>query len=296
MDMKDTLLLAEDDEALRLLIASILEGEGFNLVTAVDGRDAQSILLQNPNRFSAILLDWEMPNMTGINLLRWMKEEPQFENIPVIMETVMREPEQIREGIDAGAFYYLTKPFEQQLLVSIVKAALNDFHYKESLTKRLKESENPFRGLVEGTFRFRSLEDGELLALWLANACPCPEQAIEINEILSNAVEHGNLGITYDEKSALITKGEWISEVEQRLALEKNTKKYVEVCIERSPEQLIVYVEDQGPGFDFRKYLAFDEARVFHNHGRGIAIASSSMKLEYLDKGNRVRITVPLSS
>jgi len=294
--MTDTLLLVEDDESLRMLIAATLEQSHFTMVTAVDGLDAQSIMLEHPDRFSAILLDWEMPKMKGIELLRWIKEQPQFENIPVIMETIMREPEQVREGIDAGAFYYLTKPFDEQLLVSIVRSALNDFHGKQSLTRRLKESENPFRRLVEGTFRFRSLVDGEFLALWLANACPSPERVIEINEILANAVEHGNLGITYNEKTELLGKGEWVSEIERRLALPEHAEKYVEVRVRRSPERIVLEIEDAGPGFDFRKYLTYDETRVFHNHGRGIAMAASSMNLEFLGKGNRVRVTVPFTS
>jgi len=294
--MTDTLLLAEDDDALRPLIASLLEQAGFAVVVAADGREAQTKLLEHPLRFSAILLDWEMPKMTGIELLRWIKEQPQLEHIPVIMETVIKSPEQVREGIDAGAFYYLTKPFDQPLLVSIVRAALNDFHFKQSLAQRLQESENPFRGLVEGTFHVRSLEEGEMLALWLANSCPVPERVIEINEILSNAIEHGNLGITYDEKSELVAKGAWVGEVERRLAMPEHSRKNVEVRIRRSQEKLVVEIDDQGQGFDFQKYLALDETRVFHNHGRGIAIAASSMKLEYLGRGNSVRATVPFTS
>ena len=294
--MHDTLLLAEDNPDLCLLIASTLRQNGFKLITVADGLEAKTLLLEHPKRFSALLVDWDMPRMTGIELLRWIKLQPQLEHIPVIMETVMRNPEQVREGIECGAFYYLTKPFDEQVLISIVKVALNDFHFKESLLRRLKESENPFRQLIQGTFHFRSLEDGELLALWIANSCPNPEKVIEINEVFSNAVEHGNLNITYDEKSALIEKGEWIDEIEKRLQLPQNAKKYVEVTIDRRSDMITVEVADQGTGFDYRGYLNFDETRVFHNHGRGIAMAAASMRLEYFGKGNRVRATIPFST
>jgi DNA-binding response OmpR family regulator len=293
--MAETILAVDDDPGILLVIRTVLEGAGYRVFTAADGEEARARLDQCPERFSAILLDWEMPRLTGIDLLGWIKEQRGLQDIPVVMETAMDTPEQIRAGIDAGAFYYLTKPFEPSVLLSIVNAALEEFRYRTTFTKMLQDCGNPFRTLMDGTFRFRSLEDGERLALWIANACPDPEDAALIVEIMTNAVEHGNLGIGYDEKTVLVEKGTWRREIERRLALPESAAKHVDVQVKRNLENLTVLVEDTGPGFDFEKYLVFDESRAFDNHGRGIVIAGMAMQLEYLGKGNRVRVTLPLN-
>jgi CheY-like chemotaxis protein len=287
-----TVLVADDDPEILHMIRHILEAEGLEVQAAGDGREAREVLEQNAEILSAVLLDWRMPHMSGIELLRWVKEQPDCRDIPVIMQTGMNAPEQIREGIEAGAFYYLTKPFDKRLLLSIVQAAVTDSRYRKSLLARLKESENPFQLLTDGTFRFRTLAEGERLALWIANACPSPAKAMDIAELFINAVEHGNLGITYEEKSELVDGGRWDVEIERRLALPENKDKSVLVTVRKNSEKMTVLVQDSGPGFDFSAYLNFSEERAVHNHGRGIAMANASMHLEYLETGNKVLVTV----
>jgi CheY-like chemotaxis protein len=293
MSSQQPILVVDDDPGIRLLIETILRREGYSIITAEDGMKAKAMIERKRETFSSILLDWNMPEMTGIELLRWIKEQPELENTPVIMQTALDSPERIREGIDAGAYYYLVKPFDEMLLVSIVKGAVSDFGFKNSLLGRVKESENPFKLLTEGRFRFKTLADGEYLAVRIASACPVPEEALMISELITNAVEHGNLAITYDEKTKLVEDGALLSEVERRLALPEFASRNVELSLSKSPDKLIVTIEDQGKGFDYKKYLDFDETRVFDNHGRGIAMSRSALGLEYVGAGNKVIVTVP---
>lgn len=58
--------------------------------------------------------------------------------------------------------------------------------------------------------------------------------------------------------------------------------------------QLII--EDEGEGFEFEKFLQFDDSRMFHNHGRGIAMANSNLNIEYLNSGNKVVVRLPLKT
>jgi DNA-binding response OmpR family regulator len=294
--MAESVLIADDDRSIQLTISTVLREAGYSPVIVSDGEEARARIEAGEERFSAVLLDWEMPKLTGIDLLLWLKKQTEYRDLPVVMQTSRDSVENIREGIDAGAFYYLTKPLNPQVLLSIVEAAVNDYGYKIALKERLAESQNPFGGIVDGTFRYRTLEEAERLTIWISNACPVPERTTLIHEILLNAVEHGNLGITYDEKSELMSAGTWGTEVRRRLRLPGYSEKYVEVRIDKSTEGMTVLVRDQGPGFDFSKYLGFDEARVFDNHGRGIAMAGMTMKLEYLGSGNTVRISIPFSN
>jgi DNA-binding response OmpR family regulator len=79
--------------------------------------------------FSAILLDRLMPQMDGIELLGKIKATLVLEQIPVIMVTATTDPASIQEGLDTGAYYYLIKPFEPKVLLSIVKAAVEQYHH-----------------------------------------------------------------------------------------------------------------------------------------------------------------------
>jgi CheY-like chemotaxis protein len=288
----DTILVVDDEMHVRALVQKILHDEGYRVVLAGDGAEAKEMIEGMKEQISAIVLDWAMPRMSGIELLRWLKSKSDYAHLPVVMQTAMDHPDHIREGIEAGAFYYLTKPIQRPLLTSIVRAAVTDFHYKQGLLRKLRESERAFRLIEEGVFRFRTIAEGETLAIRIANASSRPEEAMTVSEIFTNAVEHGNLGITYEDKSRLLEEGSWEREVARRLELPEHRDKYVEVRIHRNDEGMLVEVEDQGSGFDFTKYLTFDEERVFHTHGRGIAMATQALKVEFLGKGNKVRVTI----
>ena len=292
----DTILIVDDNPDVVFLVRTTLEAEGYHCLTASDGLEAQALIEKMKEQITVILLDWKMPKMSGIELLRWIKSQPELKDIPVVMQTVLDKPEEIKEGIDAGAFYYLTKLTDPKLLLSIVKAAVSDFHQKKALLDKIKVGENPFALLVEGNFRFRTLADGEYLALGIANVCAAPEEVVAISELINNAVEHGNLGITYDAKTKYIEEDTFYAEIERRLALPQYARKYVEVRVKKSKDEMTVLITDQGPGFDFKKYLVLDESRVFDTHGRGIALANGLRDLQYLGTGNQVLITIPLRS
>ncbi len=289
----ETILIVDDDSAMCILLEHMLKDDSYGVLTAQNGIEAQEMIRSTKEKISSVLLDWQMPKMNGIEFLKWIKKEPEYEHIPVILETSMTMPENIKEGIDAGAFYYLTKPIEAEVLRAIVRAAISDLQQKELLLQRIRKSDNPFGQLVEATFRFRTTAEAEFLAVAIANSSAVPQKALIISEILTNAVEHGNLGITYQEKTSLVANNALNQEVERRLALPKFAQLFVTLRIRRSENVISVEIEDQGSGFDFQKYLQMDESRVFDNHGRGIALTNQYLKLEYVGKGNKVIVSIP---
>lgn len=117
MENKDTLtndnrrmLVADDDPAILRLIATILEKENFNVVTARDGREAYKILQTDPN-FTAAILDVVMPHISGPELVRYMKSEERLKRIPVMMMTAEQDPKLSSDSFSAGAIVFLPKPF-----------------------------------------------------------------------------------------------------------------------------------------------------------------------------------------
>lgn len=291
MMQKPHVLLAEDEEVIADIIRDQLEGDGFRVTVSRDGLEAWQRLHEDCPGYDVVLLDRGLPGMDGLELLRRMKGDPGLARVPVIMETAQSDEHSIREGLGAGAYYYLTKPIQPDVLLAVVRAALEQARELNGLQESVRQAERPLVLLRHGTFRFRDLEEGRLLADYLARACPHPERVVQgLQELLVNAVEHGNLGIRYEEKSWLILEGTWHEEVLRRLDMPEYSAREVEVDFLRGPERLQFTIRDQGQGFDWRGYLDFAPERAFDLHGRGIAMAAklSFDGLAYQGNGNTV--------
>ena len=293
------ILLVEDDFIFSEIIQDVLTEAGFIVQYAEDGLAAWKLIEAGDTDFAAILVDRLMPRMDGVELLVKIKAIPELVHLPIIMVTSSSESTSIQEGLDAGAYYYLIKPFEPKVLLSIVKAAIEQYHDYLTMQESLQLTQLPFNFLVNGTFQFKSLDEASLLANSFAHACPQPENVIlGLSELFINAVEHGNLGISYEEKGALINNEALNLEIARRQALEENRDKRVVVCFERQTDALVFTIKDQGKGFDWWRYLDFDPERVFDPNGRGIAMARimSFDSLEYQGNGNIVVATVRLEN
>jgi len=242
-----------------------------------------------------VLLDRTMPRMDGMQLLGKMKDDEELRMVPVILQTALAHRDQILEGIRAGAYYYLTKPYDVDMLLSVVRTAIADYQGYRDLQTRVKKELDSLRLMQNGLFAFQTVEQARDLGAMLANTCPDPAATvIGLTELLINAVEHGNLGITYEDKSKLYASGGWSDEVQRRLKLPENADKYAEVAFEREEQAIRFVIRDQGTGFDWRSYLQVDPLRAFDTHGRGIAMANrlSFSHIEYRGRGNEVIGTI----
>lgn len=296
--IKGRVLLAEDDEVIAMLIEDALISVGHEVVIHQDGKAAWDHLQSGDTAFDVILTDRNMPRLDGMALLKQLKASVELHDIPVIMETGETHPGSIQEGIDQGAHYYLTKPFKPDVLVAIVNAAIDQYREYRQLKDNVLSAARPFAYLDHGTFRFATVEEGRMLANFFAQAAPDPGKlVIGLQELLINAVEHGNLGLSYQDKTDLLMADGWQEELERRLALPEYQGRFVEVLFERLAHAIRFTIRDQGGGFDWRKYLDFDPARIFDPHGRGIAMARklSFTDIEYQGNGNTVVASVEFS-
>lgn len=285
------ILIVDDGPVNIEIIIEYLEDANYELSTAEDGEIALKMLEAEPNRFDVILLDRMMPNMDGMTVLRRIKKHSILKQCPVIMQTARAAKEDILEGMQAGAYYYLTKPFEEEILFSVVETAVNDRARYKQVQHELNESRQLPSLMNGGSFSYQTILDARTLANFLAQACPNPGQVIVgLSELLINAVEHGNLGISYDDKSQLNADGTWEREVNRRLEMDQYRDKYTEVEFQRNGETIEITIVDQGEGFDWNKYLEMNVERASDNHGRRIAIAAalSFSELEYRGRGNEV--------
>jgi CheY-like chemotaxis protein len=284
-------LLAVDDEEFNLDIMDChLTKAGFEVIVAEDGAVALERLEEHPD-VKAIVLDRMMPNMDGMEFLERTRKDERFREIPVVMQTAAAMTEQVLQGVKAGVYYYLTKPYKASLLVGIVNSAIEDARSKIRMKEEVRKGQLVFGLMRQSMFQFRTLDEAKALAFYIANCFPDPQSAVYgLHELLINAVEHGNLGITYDEKTKLVLHGELYQEIERRLASEQYKGRVATVTFSASEESVSVRIIDQGEGFEWRKYLQLDSHRMTDPNGRGIATARlfSFHNVEYLGCGNEV--------
>lgn len=298
--MATTRILIVDDEPInRAVIDEYLSEEpDYLLDTASDGEDAWRALQETSTPYDLVILDRIMPALDGLELLRRMKADPRFADIPVIMQTAASAPEQVRQGLAAGAYYYLTKPYEPETLLALVRAAIGDRRALRSAVSRAGSMERALRHLSLIEFRFRTIDEVHALAEFLAGLCPNPQNArFGLAELMINAVEHGNLGIGYREKTLLLMDNDWLAEIGRRLELPQFGGRSASIRLERLDDRLRFTIADAGNGFDWTRYLDFDPARIFDPNGRGIAMArrTAFSEIAYQGCGNVVVATIALA-
>ncbi len=290
-----TALIVDDDRMMRLMLEKQVEHMGYRAISAGGGEEALTFLQNKNNSIDIVILDQEMPGMKGLELLRIMKESKNLERIPVIMVTGYDQGEEIRKGIDAGVFYYLTKPLDEAILQSVVVSAAREVQQQNKLKAELQKHKTGFALICSCRFVFKTVTEAEHLSAFLANCYPDPERVLPgLARLMINAVEHGNLAMSYDDKTEFFEKGNWQQEVERRAALPIFQSKVVEVLFEKGKAGYSVSIEDQGKGFDWQQYLEIDPARAMDTHGRGIAQAKATSfdELYYNEIGNKVTAIV----
>ncbi|MPZ43451.1 MAG: response regulator [Betaproteobacteria bacterium] len=292
-----TLLVVDDDDTNRMIVSEFLAGHGYCLEEAEDGEHAWRLLREMPERFDAVLLDRMMPGIDGIEVLRRMKGHPAAARIPVILQTAAAAPDQVLEGLREGAFYYLTKPFGPEMLQAVVRTAVRDRLNQRAVVAELERTRDSFQLIDYAKFRFCSLDEARNLAALAAYSLrDAAQTALGLAELMINAVEHGNLGVTYQEKSRLLQSGRWSEEIESPLRDPRYCNRFATLKLERHADQVEFEVTDMGEGFDWHSFLDIHPSRAMDLHGRGIAIARRVCfdSVQYRGCGNTVVATKAL--
>jgi two-component system phosphate regulon response regulator PhoB len=120
--LKQTILLVEDEDAIREMIAGALGRAGFHVIEAADATQAEALLMEQQPVI--ILLDWMLPGISGIEIARRIRRREATKNIPIIMLTARCDEADRLAGFDAGVDDYVGKPFSVRELVARVKVVL----------------------------------------------------------------------------------------------------------------------------------------------------------------------------
>jgi two-component system phosphate regulon response regulator PhoB len=120
--MRARILIVEDEASIRQMVCLALGQAGFECIEAADVNEAQAALLAQPP--DLILLDWMLPQTSGLEFARRLRREKLTQDTPIIMLTARTEEEDKVRGLEGGADDYVTKPFSTRELVARIKALL----------------------------------------------------------------------------------------------------------------------------------------------------------------------------
>lgn len=288
----NSLLIIGFDQESEVFLRSTLEQQNIHLTFVKNAAEAKQLIFQDPpSLYSAYLFDNNGDFADNLALLKTLKEHSQYSVVPVIFQTDTQHPQQIQQSLENGAYFYLLKPYTASLLLSVLKATMNGFHNHCKLDGHLTDIEKIQANLQSACFHIKTPEDAKSLSCVLAYTTPKPKKVVVgLFELMNNAIEHGNLNISYREKTQLIQSDKLQQELKKRQALPENFNKIVTVCFERKESELQFTITDSGQGFNPKSYLDFSVERAMDNHGRGIMIANkfSFDELIYANNGNTV--------
>ena len=199
---KPRILLVEDEQDIRSLMALHLRREGLELVEAADGDEALRALQQGA--WSVLVFDWMLPGMNGLELIRAVRQ--QDPKTPILMVTAKAEAADIVLGLETGADDYLVKPFEVPVLLARVRALL----------RRWKMQQETPQSLASGSARERVVGGLRLLPDSHELFCNGASVALTISEfkLLSALLEAQGKVLTRGQLIELI-QGQGVSVVDR---------------------------------------------------------------------------------
>ena len=124
-------LVIDDDFELQNLVETLLTSIGIDVIRAGSAAEGAAVLHQTPLP-DMVLLDLMLPDVSGMELLRQMRAKDVFDNLPVVILSALADPMEIREGLEAGADRYITKPYVSSNLTKVVQEVLKNGRRKPS--------------------------------------------------------------------------------------------------------------------------------------------------------------------
>lgn len=296
---KRTVLVLDDDEINLMILNKGVVDAGYAVRAFSTGQEALDYLRAHPAEVDIALIDKMMPGMSGIELLQHIKADASLKHIPVIIQTGDAGVEQMREGIACGAYYYLTKPFHPEILTALLRAACNECSIREELFKQIEDNASIITLLQQGDFVLKTHDEARRICAILSQAAVYPEFVIVgLMELLSNAIEHGNLAIGYERKRECMMNGSWQQELDLRAQNPEYADRLVSLHFERTRSGLYLIINDQGAGFDWR-CLADHTALLRLNEATGRGLAKMMVMLDnvqFIGNGSEVHCSIKLTA
>jgi len=284
------ILIVDDQDLVRTVLAKLIRKAGYGALTAADGEEAIELYrLQNP---TLVISDIKMPRMNGLALLKEIKKID--ERALVILITGFGNEEILLQALRGGAINFFKKPLNVEELIDVINHAVRHreaLHTSELATESFVEEEKRFV-LCPGsanllpvinqlTLNFGVLfPDAEIINL-----------KIGIEEMINNAIEHGCLGIGFEEKNTALRGGTYHELVRQKLDDLKDSTRRVHIDSRVGAEGVRIVIRDDGDGFSWKNLPDLSKENLLQYNGRGIFLTKIFFdRVEYNQKGNEVTL------
>lgn len=109
-------MVIDDSKAIRMILTRSLNKLGYEVCTAGDGKEALAILDQQAPELAFLLVDWNMPEVSGLEFVQHVRRMPSYSEVPLMMVTTETEVDQMVKALEAGANEYVMKPFTDEII------------------------------------------------------------------------------------------------------------------------------------------------------------------------------------
>lgn len=289
------ILIVDDQDSLRKLLVIYMLKEGLEPIEAENGKKA--IELYRLMKPSVVLTDIMMPEMDGLTLLKEIKKIDK--QAAVILMTGYGSEEVLIESLRSGAANYFKKPFNFQEITEAIKHILKyraDLDSAQYYSPFITEEKKRF---VIYTEKADILPIINQIAINLAMVVPAAEilnLKIGMEEILKNAIEHGNLNISAAEKHEAIEQGVFGKLIDTRLQQNGNGRKKIYITTKLDRKAFSLTIRDQGEGFNWKSFPQPTAESLLSFSGRGILLTRIYFDdVLYNEKGNEVTLVKRIS-
>lgn len=284
-------LVVEDDVFSNKYFHNIVNVAGHDCRVAKNGKQGLEVFEQyNPH---VVISDIYMPVMDGLEMLAAIRKKKS--DAIVIMATAFDSEQYAIKALELGANNYMKKPVHADNLKRLLSKYFNLLKNRSIASDIVLEVER-----LEFRKHFKSdMESVPLIVEHLikqtGNAFDDSQRIgleLGLAELLANAVEHGNLSISYEEKSRALEENRLDELYRQRLGEPEIAKRTVDVDFVLDAEKCQWTITDQGEGFDWKAVQnPLKDEGILKLHGRGIFISRFNFdEMEYSGKGNVVRV------
>ncbi|RLD61521.1 MAG: hypothetical protein DRI95_14130 [Bacteroidetes bacterium] len=285
------ILIVEDDYGSREYLLNLITLEGYDVRAAVNGEEG----LAEYKSFDPdiIISDIQMPVMDGLQMLNILRQDKS--DTIFIITTAYGSEDYAIDALRLGANNYLKKPIKRKSLIGLIdkykliveshkltKKAEGNL-LKKDITLEFRTDINHIPSIISQlVFELGvKLDDSEITNIELG-----------LDELITNSVEHGNLGITFDEKVVASNDNTMLQLYAEKMKIKEFATRKIKVKYKLRKKYCEWTIIDQGKGFDWK--LIPDPtkgAQLMELNGRGIFITHFLFdKMEYLGKGNKVRV------
>jgi YesN/AraC family two-component response regulator len=285
------ILIVEDDYGSREYLLNLIQLEGYDVRAAINGEEGLAAYKEfDPD---IIISDIQMPVMDGLQMLNILRQDKS--DTIFIITTAFGSEDYAIDALRLGANNYLKKPIKRKSLIGLIDKykLIVESHklaktaegklLKKDITLEFRTDINHIPAIISQLISEINfyLDDSEITNIELG-----------LDELITNSMEHGNMGISFEEKVEASNNNTMLQLYAEKLKNKKLARRKIKVKFKLRPKYCEWIITDEGDGFDWR--LIPDPtkgAQLMELNGRGIFITHFLFdEMEYLDKGNKLRV------